>query len=241
MRLEVILEQIKGIAESNRLTVPHICGGTPRDKYMNRLEHISDIDLTSGDESIHVLADLCAKQIRGGTAYKKMDDGHAQLHFGELKIDFSSNFIYPNVKTLLQNAGLKNPTKMQEELYSRDFTCNALLLDLDLKTLSDPIGLGIPDIKNETLKTCLPANLTLGIDIKRIPRVIYLASKLNFKVDEEIINWVKKNKNRLREIKPTYITKKINAAIDYNKELTIGLITQLELWDYIPITDKLTG
>ena len=36
---------------------------------------------------------------------------------------------------------------MQRELFSRDFTCNTLIVPMNLRSLSDPTGLGIDDIK----------------------------------------------------------------------------------------------
>src|ERR1700748_3494180 len=161
-----------------------IVGGTPRDKVMNLPGNIEDIDLTSGDDKIHYIAkeaSIKLKDLNG--SYKVLDDGHAQITIGGFKLDFSSNFTIPNVKNILAKAGLKGATDMQAELYSRDFTCNTLLMTLDLKTILDPTGLALNDIKSKTLRTCLPAAITLGYDNKRVVRVLYMAAKLNFNVD----------------------------------------------------------
>ncbi|MES1987437.1 MAG: helix-turn-helix transcriptional regulator, partial [Pseudomonadota bacterium] len=49
-------------------------------------------------------------------------------------------------------------------------------------------------IKSKTLRTCLPAAITLGYDNKRVVRILYMAAKLDFSVDQEIIDWVKQGK-----------------------------------------------
>jgi tRNA nucleotidyltransferase/poly(A) polymerase len=129
---------------------------------------------------------------------------------------------------------------MQCELYSRDFTCNALLLSLDLKNILDPTGLGLNDIQKKTIRTCLPAAITLGIDNKRIVRIIYLAAKLNFNIDEEIIKWIKTNPNAINNCKKKYLTGKLQKAVDSNLEKTVQVIDQLGLWNTIPTIPALT-
>jgi tRNA nucleotidyltransferase (CCA-adding enzyme) len=235
MKIAEILKLIHDIAANKNLSEPFICGGLPRDKVLGKLSEIKDIDITNGDQSIHKLALETAKVLyKKGAEYKISKDGHAQIIFNKIKYDFSSNFIVPNIKSLLLKSGLKNPTDMQMELYSRDFTVNALLMTMDLKTIKDPLGLGIKDCKNKLIRTCFPPEITLKNDPKRIPRAIYLSSKLGFKLDDEIIDWIKLNKHILSEVDNNYITEKINSALSYNEENTINLLNELDLWNNIP-------
>lgn len=227
-----ILNKMTEISQSNGLSIPFICGGTPRDKVMDRLKELSDIDITTGDDSIHKLAELTSKSVPNSEL--KIGNDHSQLMVGGLKIDFSSNFKVPHIELLLKGAGIKMPTPMQCELYSRDFTCNALLMDLNLKHIYDPTGLGLNDIKSKMIRTCLPAKMTLGSQTRRVVRVIYLAAKLNFEVDPEIINWVKANPSSILGAKPNQLTEKLNKAFEYNSEKTKTLISQMEISNYLP-------
>lgn len=239
MKLIEILNLLSQVSKELGTSTPYICGGTPRDKAMGKPIIIEDIDITTGDNTIDILSEGMAKKLPLAN-FKKTPDGHAQLIINKIKLDFSTNYIQPNVDNMLINAGLNNPTLMQQELYSRDFTCNTLLMGLELKKILDPIGLGIQDINKKILRTCLPAKITLSSDNKRVARVIYLAAKLNFKVDLEIINWIKNNPNSLIEdIKPDYVTKKINKALDFNPKITINLLDTMGLWPYVPPSDKL--
>jgi tRNA nucleotidyltransferase/poly(A) polymerase len=241
MSLKDILNTITIIAKDIGISTPYICGGLPRDKVMNREMVIEDVDITNGDSSIKELAQAVSVKFKDDDSnFKQLPDGHSQLFLNGVKFDFSTNYIQPGVKEMLEKAGMKNPIPMQQELYSRDFTCNALLMTMDLKKVIDPTGLGLTDIKDKILRTCLPSKITLGCDDKRVVRVIYMAAKLGFNVDDEIINWVKDNpQSLLANGKSDYVSKKINKALDYNSEITVKLIGDMGLWPYVPVTEKL--
>ncbi len=234
MNLPEILKILSDIA-LNMESGLYICGGSPRDKVMNVPNQIEDIDLTSGDDKIHYIAKEASIKLKSSNiSYKVLDDGHAQITIGSFKLDFSSNFNIPNIKSILNKAGLKGATDMQAELYSRDFTCNTLLMTLDLKQILDPTGLALKDIKSKILRTCLPAAITLGYDNKRVVRIIYMAAKLNFSVDQEIIDWVKKNPDTISNCSQNYLIKKLAKSIEYNKEKTVELLDKMNLWKSIP-------
>lgn len=232
-----ILEVLSQAATSVGTTA-YICGGTPRDKVMGRLANVDDLDITTGDGKIQLLAKEAAAKIGGD--FKELKDGHSQLFVSGFKVDFSSNYNLPNLVPVLQKSGLQNPTPMQLELYSRDFTCNSLLMTLDLKRVIDPIGLGLTDIKRKRLRTCMPANMTLGYDHKRVARVIYMAAKLGFTLDDEIVDWVRKNPQSLVTPHQNYVTDKLHEAFEYNPQVAANVITQLGLWSHIPPSEKLT-
>jgi len=240
MKLSELLNLISETADKKGLSKPFICGGIPRDKLLGDLKNIDDLDITTGDESIHYLAKELSFYFKDKNSYYKiLDDGHAQIMIGSFKLDFSSNYRAPEIKNILIKNGIKNPTNMQMELYSRDFTCNTLLLSLDLKKISDPIGKGVKDINNKILKTCLPTEITLSNNHKRIVRIIYLACKLNFDVDKEIIEWVKKNPSLISDdSKKGYLIKKLKSAFNYNPQKTIKLLDEMNLWNYIPIIEE---
>jgi len=219
-------------------TTAYVCGGTPRDKVMGRLSNVDDLDITTGDNKIQLLAKEAAVRIGGD--FKELKDGHSQLFVSGFKVDFSSNYTLPNLTPMLQKSGLASPTAMQLELYSRDFTCNAMLMTLDLKRVIDPIGLGLNDIKRKRLRTCMPAYMTLGNDHKRVARVIYMAAKLGFTLDDEIVEWVRKNPQSLITPHQNYVTDKIHEAFQYNPQVASATISQLGLWSYIPSSEKLT-
>jgi tRNA nucleotidyltransferase/poly(A) polymerase len=235
MKLSELLNLIAQIADEKGISTPAICGGTPRDKVLGKISELNDIDLTTGDQGIHYLAKEIAIKLKVQKSnYLVMPDGHARILIGGLKLDFSSNFNIPNIDEILKKKNIINADSMQKELYSRDFTCNTLLMSLDMKHIYDPTELAIDDIKKKIIKTCLSPEITLGYDHKRIVRVMYMAAKLNFNIAPEIIDWVRKNPNTFSNVPQDYLVKKLNKAVAYDKEAVIKLLTEMNLWPYVP-------
>jgi tRNA nucleotidyltransferase/poly(A) polymerase len=239
MKLSELLYAIEKIAEDKGLSVPYIVGGFARDRLLNRANTINDVDITTGDASIHALSKEVAIRLGDQASYQVMPDGHSSIDIGELKLDFSSNFKTPGIVNILEKAGIKNPTEMQKELYSRDFTCNTALMSLDLKTIKDSTGLAIRDINEKMVRTCLPPDITLGMNHKRIIRVVYMSAKLDFDVDQEIIDWVKERPELVADARDKYLSRKINDSLVYNKERTIEMLDRMNLWPHIPPTKEL--
>lgn len=242
MRIKELLNLIATVAKESGTSEPFIVGGLPRDKVMDRIGEVQDIDLTTGDDSIKKLATEVHSVLAANypeVHMKTFPDGHSQISIDGMKVDFSSNFRSPQVDKLLKKAGYTSPDPMTLELMSRDFTANSLLLGLDLSTIKDPTGAGIKDIKNKIIRTPLPPAITLGNDPKRIPRIIYLATKLGFNVEQPIIEFVRNNPGLLKNVKERYITDKINESLDKDSEKTVKLLTDMNLWQQIPISEKL--
>lgn len=241
MKLSQLLYLINQVADEKGISTPWVVGGTPRDRLLKSNSPLNDIDLTTGDQGIHYLAKEIAIKFKSkDTSYVVMPDGHARVMLGGLKLDFSSNFRIPGIVDILKQKGINDPTEMQMELYSRDFTCNTLLMSMDLKEIQDPTGEGVKDIQNKIIKTCLEPKITLGYDNKRVARIIYLAAKLKFDVDPSIIEWVKANPSSLANARPQYLTKKLIKAISYDKEKVVALLDEMQLWKYTPPLKELT-
>ncbi|KKN74481.1 hypothetical protein LCGC14_0389980 [marine sediment metagenome] len=239
MKLSDLLYAIEQIAETKGISTPYIVGGLARDRLLDRLEEINDVDITTGDAGIHSLSREMAARLGDQIVYNVMSDGHSTIKIGELKLDFSSNFRIPGIVEILEKGGVPNPTEMKKELYSRDFTCNTALMSLDLKTITDPTGLAINDINQKILKTCLDPDITLGYDNMRIIRIVYLSAKLDFDVDPEIIDWVRKRPELVANARDKYLIKKINKSLLYNKDRTIEMLDAMNLWPHIPPTKEL--
>mgnify|MGYP003335323180 CR=1 FL=1 len=129
---------------------------------------------------------------------------------------------------------------IEKEMFSRDFTCNSLLLSLNLNKIYDPTKNGIKDINNKIIKCCTEPEFTFNENNKtRAIRCIYLSAKLDFDVDEKIIQFLKKNPNNFKLPSQKFAIEKLNKSIELNPDRTIYLINKLDLWDYLPMTEKL--
>jgi poly(A) polymerase len=239
MKLKELLNKISEIQEQMKTSPVFICGGVCRDKYMNQLNNISDIDLTSGDHSIdRVSYELYSFLNKNYNITRKvMEDGHSSIFVGNIKIDFSSNFITPNIDQLLLNKGISKPTSLQKEIYSRDFTCNSLLIPLSLKSIIDPTKNGFKDIKEKKIKTCLDPAITLTSNKNRVIRSIYLAVKLNFNIDSSITDFVKKNPESVKISSEKSLKEKLNESFTKNPDRASALLTEMNLWDQVPVLE----
>lgn len=241
MKLRELLQQILEVQKDIGSSKPYICGGTPRDRYLDRLGDLSDLDITTGDNTVDYLSQEFTEKFKKdyNIVRKTMSDGHSSIYIGQFKLDFSSNFVVPNIEEILNKMGIKNPSDMKKEIFSRDFTCNALLLDFDLKTVYDPTGRAFNDLKDKKIKTCLSPEITLTSNKNRVARAIYLAAKLNFDVDKSIIEFVRNNPESVKISSEKSLVEKLNEAFDKDADKTSYLITQMNLWNYVPITEPM--
>lgn len=241
MKLKELFSKLEGVQKKIGVSTPYCCGGVPRDKFMGRLDNISDIDVTTGDKTINYLAQEFENLLKKdyNIVRKTMPDGHSSIFIGNLKIDFSSNFNAPNIDKILFEKGIKSPTDLQKEIYSRDFTCNALLMTFDLNKMIDLTKNGINDIKNKKIKCCLDPAITLMTNRNRVVRAIYLACKLDFDIDDSIINFVKDNPESIKVSTERSLIKKLNEAFSKDADKANFLLTKMNLWNYIPISKEI--
>ena len=83
---------------------------------------------------------------------------------------------------------------IEGDLRSRDFTINSIAFLFDKKCLFDPLN-GLKDLESSLLRTHSKTNLLN--DPLRILRCFRFVSELNFKIDPELVNFIKKNKRKL--------------------------------------------
>jgi len=241
MKLRQILRTMQRVQEKIGASPAYIVGGTSRDKYLGRLENVADIDITNGNKSIEYLSAEFANELKKEyqLTRKVMEDGHSTIFLGNLKIDFSSNFNVPNITVILQQMGIPHPTDMQKEIFSRDFTCNALLISLDLKTLIDPTERGFRDIGARKIRTCLSPEITLTSNRNRVVRAIYLATKLDFDVDTSIIEFVRDNPSVINVSTKKVMKEKLDEAFTRDPNKASYLVSEMGLWNHIPISNAI--
>lgn len=231
MKLKDLVNIILNAQKESKSSEAFVCGGLPRDKFLNNIKNIDDIDITTGDATVHYLAENVYRELKKqyNIQKKTSQDGHLSIKFGNMKIDFSSNYINENVNHSM--------SLLEQETWSRDFTCNSLLLPLDFSKIIDLTNMGIKDINNKVLRTCLNPEITFPAqNFKRLARVIYMCAKLNFHLSDEIKKYITNNKHLFQEIPLDYFEKKTDKAFEINPKLCTSLVDEMGLWKHIPIT-----
>jgi tRNA nucleotidyltransferase/poly(A) polymerase len=120
-----------------------------------------------------------------------------------------------------------------------------MLISFDLKEITDPTERGKKDCDKKLIKTILPPEITFKKNPKtnnnnRIIRAIYLASKLDFTIDQSIVDYVTKNPALITLSSPKALAKKLNESYQLNPEKTIYYLNKMNLWNNIPISGMLS-
>jgi putative nucleotidyltransferase with HDIG domain len=116
-------------------------------------------------------------------------------------------------------------TDLQGDLLRRDFTVNALAVDLHpdrFGELNDPYG-GISDLKAKLLKTPLNPDVTFSEDPLRMMRAAYFAAALDFTIDEQCFNAIHEQAQRISIVSQERVTAELIKILSTNKP-SIGLI-----------------
>lgn len=222
MNLKELLSTMKSISQDLGIAEPYLVGGIPRDKVIGDIGEIHDLDLTNGDDSINLIVEKILEYLAPyNPKLQEFPDGHKSIKIGRLKLDFSSNFVVSGIEKIVG----KELNPLAQEVYSRDFTCNSLLLSTDLKEIKDLTGKGLSDIQRKNLATILSPEITF-LDAKRIARLFYLAAKLDFTPVQDIIDYLKSHPELLDKVSDSYLYEKIAKAIFYNKNMTLNLLKE---------------
>ena len=99
---------------------------------------------------------------------------------------------------------------IEEDLRSRDFSINSIAFFLHKKCLFDPLN-GLKDLEFSLLRTYSEINLLN--DPLRILRCFRFVSELNFKIDLKLVNFLKKNKDKLYLVAKERINNEIHKIV----------------------------
>jgi len=168
------IDAINAIAAEKDLR-PYLVGGPVRDLLLDR--HAIDIDVTL-EEGSSTLARALAKQIEGRVrshpqflTYKVTAEGFPEIDIATARKErYRSPGALPAV-----SAG-----KLKDDLHRRDFSVNALALDLLDGTLHDPSN-GEADIREKLIRVLHDQSFV--DDPTRIFRAVRLATRLGFTIE----------------------------------------------------------
>jgi len=117
---------------------------------------------------------------------------------------------------------------IEGDLSSRDFSINSIAFLFDKKCLYDPLN-GLKDIKISLLRTHSEVNLLN--DPLRILRCFRFVSELNFKVDLNLITFIKKNKEKIYLVAKERINYEIQKIVNGANALdAIRLIKKINIF-----------
>lgn len=194
---------------SNRLDMEaYVIGGYVRDIFLKRSS--DDIDVVTVGPGIK-LAEAIANHLgRRAKLSIFKNFGTAQIKYGKLEIEFvgarKESYQRHSRKPIVEDGTL------EDDQNRRDFTINALAISLNKDTfgdLLDPFG-GLDDISNRIIKTPLDPDITFSDDPLRMMRGIRFSAQLGFWIEENTLDAIARNAERIEIISQERIIDELN-------------------------------
>ena len=196
------------IAEQN--LEAYVIGGFVRDLILERPS--KDIDIVVVGSGMD-LAELVAEKLRVKKLSHFKSFGTAHFNYKDLDVEFvgarKESYNRSSRKPIVENGTL------QDDQLRRDFTINALALDLrpgSFGNLVDPFD-GINDLEKGIIRTPLTPDQTYSDDPLRMLRAIRFATQLDFKIEPASLTSIKENAHRLEIISKERIIDELNKII----------------------------
>ena len=219
---------------SQQLTVEsYVIGGFVRDYILGR-ESKKDIDIVAVGSGIELALKVSSLLPSKPKVQVFKTYGTAMLRYKDIDIEFVG------ARKESYNKESRNPVvedgTLQDDQNRRDFTINALAFSLNAGTygdLIDPFN-GMIDLENKIIKTPLNPDITYSDDPLRMMRAIRFATQLGFEIEENSLESIKKNKDRIKIISGERIVDELNKILSADKP-SVGflLLYKTGLLDFI--------
>ena len=194
----------------------YVVGGFVRDYILNK-EIVKDIDILCIGSGINFAINVqnsidSTKKIniykRFGTAMLKWKDYTVEF-VGARKESYSEDSRKPEVKT----------GTFLDDMNRRDFTINTLAISLNKENYGELIDTfnGIGDLNKGIIKTPTDSDKTFSDDPLRMLRAVRFSSQLNYKIERNTFESIKRNINRIEILSGERISEELNKILMQDK------------------------
>ena len=194
----------------------YVIGGFVRDLLLNR-DFKKDIDVVAVGSGIELALKVSQLLPKKPKVQVFKTYGTAMLRFEDTEIEFvgarKESYHFESRNPVVENGTL------EDDQNRRDFTINALALSLNAANfgeLSDPFN-GLEDLKNKIIRTPLDPDITFSDDPLRMLRGIRFANQLGFEIEENSLNSITKNADRIKIISGERIVDELNKILSTDK------------------------
>lgn len=210
-----------------------VIGGFVRD-YLLQRGNAKDIDVVAVGSGIELAQQVSNNLPNTPKVQVFKTYGTAMLCYDDIEIEF----VGARKESYTENS--RNPIvengTLQDDQNRRDFTINALALSLNTKTfgeLLDPFN-GLEDLDKGIIRTPLDPDITYSDDPLRMMRAIRFATQLNFKIENQSLEAITANKDRIKIITKERIVTELHKILE-SKQPSIGfkLLEKTGLLNYI--------
>ena len=188
-----------------------IIGGFVRDLLLDRPS--KDIDIVVDGSGID-FAQALSEELQGTKVNFFKSFGTAMFKHDDIKYEIvgarRESYRYDSRKPAVEDGTL------QEDRERRDFTINALSISLneaDFGEIIDPFG-GLQDLEDKRLITPLDPVQTYSDDPLRMMRAIRFATQLGFRIEENSLEAISTQRERIKIVSQERITTELNKIIE---------------------------
>ncbi|NNK86657.1 MAG: HD domain-containing protein [Flavobacteriaceae bacterium] len=194
----------------------YVIGGFVRDLILERGLH-KDIDIVAVGSGIGLAGEV-SRRLPGHPKVQVFKTyGTAMLMHEDLEIEFVG------ARKESYSRDSRNPVvesgSLEDDQNRRDFTINALALSLrpdNFGDLLDPFE-GIKDLQNKIISTPLDPDITYSDDPLRMLRAIRFASQLDFEIQDDSLEAIHRNADRISIITAERIVSELHKIIACKK------------------------
>ncbi|NLO98304.1 MAG: CCA tRNA nucleotidyltransferase [Peptococcaceae bacterium] len=133
-------------------------------------------------------------------------------------------------------------TDLEQDARRRDFTINAMYMNPDNGQIFDPLD-GRRDLKEKILRTCNQPEITFKQDPVRILRMVKLAVKLGFNIEDKVWSQAREQINLLVQTAKERVTAELAEILVLSEaEKAVNMLWDLSYWHvFIPELARLKG
>ncbi|GIV20707.1 MAG: CCA tRNA nucleotidyltransferase [Armatimonadota bacterium] len=201
-RVNPLLLAIDKLRQATRGTIwegrLYLVGGVVRDELLGR-PLPPDVDIVTEQNALELAHWLCAQGVADHLPVTYPRFGTAMVHIDGVPFELVT------ARRESYSAHSRKPVQVQpatlrEDAFRRDFTVNTLMRNLHTGELLDLTGMGLNDLQARLLRTPLDPMLTFEEDPLRAMRAVRFAAQLDFEIEPNTLEAVRKTAYRLQII-----------------------------------------
>jgi len=212
-----IFHEIAAVADEMQQET-FVIGGFVRDIFLHR--DSKDIDIVTIGSGIELAQKVSARLKNKPQVHVFKNFGTAMLKYKDHEVEFvgarKESYHQDSRKPQIESGTL------EDDQNRRDFTINALAIGLNKHNwgqLIDPFQ-GLNDLENKIIRTPLNPDVTFSDDPLRIMRAIRFSTQLGFKIHDETLESIARNKDRIKIISGERVVEELNKIILSDKPST---------------------
>ena len=172
----------------------YLVGGSVRDSWLKR----PHFDLDFATDAVPTETRSIVEPLATAVWLQGIDFGTVGIAVGDVKMEITT-FRTERYQPGSRHPAVEYATDIETDLSRRDFTINAMAIELPEGAAIDPFG-GLDDQKKRLIKTPLDPTVSFSDDPLRMLRAFRFASQLDFDIHPSVIDAITDMKEELRTV-----------------------------------------